>query len=995
MTATTPFLIVGGGPVGLLLFHLLRGKYGVPCALVESQSCRRRFRHPQAHFLNTRTMELIKYGLSPPSSSVATVYEEIMDRMPPVEQWKYFRFGRDMSSSDATMNDGGGGVGGGGGGGMLLAQVNHPVDRPIQAGRDANGRLVLTPDEQKEECGVSSNDKANDDDSSFDLSPCRVGHLAQHTFCRILYESALRLVGEQREPFSNDRNYCEHHSGLHYGHTVTDIRQDDETPSLLVHVVETADDDDDDDDNTTAKTTNNTSKEKNRKKVFRTLLCIAADGANSTMRDAYGKIDRTGQRDVQHLINVHVTLPPRETAKLHAVDDNYAMLYSVFNERVVAMVVCHDASTSTTAAATPSGGSKRDGEYVIQIPYFPPYQTLEDDFDDGNVRDIIRAVFGPRVTDNSWTVRSVQPWTMSSLVADRYYGGIVNRDTGKSNNKIVLVGDAAHVFPPAGGFGMNTGVQDAHNLAWRLALHYYCCSSSNTSSVVDDDADTGGSNGRKANEDGAATNNTTTDDGGILISDDNDERLSALLKAYENDRRPIAQQNAALSMRNYNRLLDVVKGCYLEERHPALLARVLNKSPLPLAARRTVFRSLLKAALHPLSWLSSPTTTAYYARRVRSNIRTILRSGGGLPLLFPKHELAFSYYNNATASTGVAGETKIDGQRLEDDDTWPAEPAILVGRLMPHALVEVDFHQCRRRYPNLQRIVPRAEEEDGGDDKTAHRNNGSRSSDSSTSSSEPTFVISTTNLPDQLRTSNKPTFVLLLLSVREEEEVVVTTTANDDDNNTTTIARAVSNAVRDELQRVTKLPVEFAVLLVSSSSSPTTAAAAAGNTGAASGDAASNNTEYNGDRRRRGDNNVVVGQEEPLYGDRLVLRMRRRRLQPYRQMEPFVHVVGSSSTASFPSSTDTGNGESSSDKKPQQHQHRRRRRRRRDRLILIRPDGHVASVASVNLCGGADVPAAVGGAAAAAVESTAARIVRDAKSAIFGGGSDGVSDVER
>ncbi|WP_078911624.1 FAD-dependent monooxygenase [Streptomyces sp. NRRL WC-3742] len=36
--------------------------------------------------------------------------------------------------------------------------------------------------------------------------------------------------------------------------------------------------------------------------------------------------------------------------------------------------------------------------------------------------------------------------------------------------RVLLVGDAAHVHSPAGGQGMNTGIQDAHNLAWKLAL---------------------------------------------------------------------------------------------------------------------------------------------------------------------------------------------------------------------------------------------------------------------------------------------------------------------------------------------------------------------------------------------------------------------------------------------------------------------------------------------------------------------------------------------
>ena len=50
-------------------------------------------------------------------------------------------------------------------------------------------------------------------------------------------------------------------------------------------------------------------------------------------------------------------------------------------------------------------------------------------------------------------------WRATADVARRFSAG-----------RVFIIGDAAHLMPPNGGFGGNTGIHDAHNLAWKLAL---------------------------------------------------------------------------------------------------------------------------------------------------------------------------------------------------------------------------------------------------------------------------------------------------------------------------------------------------------------------------------------------------------------------------------------------------------------------------------------------------------------------------------------------
>lgn len=81
----------------------------------------------------------------------------------------------------------------------------------------------------------------------------------------------------------------------------------------------------------------------------------------------------------------------------------------------------------------------------------------ENDLDESAVMDGVRAAIGD--DDVSFSIKRVSPWEFNHVVATNYRRG-----------RLFIAGDAAHRHPPANGLGSNTSMQDAYNLAWKLAL---------------------------------------------------------------------------------------------------------------------------------------------------------------------------------------------------------------------------------------------------------------------------------------------------------------------------------------------------------------------------------------------------------------------------------------------------------------------------------------------------------------------------------------------
>jgi 2,4-dichlorophenol 6-monooxygenase len=320
---------------------------------------------------------------------------------------------------------------------------------------------------------------------------------------------------------------------------------------------------------------------------------IGADGAGSHVRRRCG-LQMRGPV-LQHVISVHFSADLRQY---------------LWSRRAPVIWTCTPRGLGTIIVHS------SPDDFVFQFAYFPPVQRLED-FTPDDCRRRIREAVGQR--DLAVDIHSVQSWAMTAQVADRYRQG-----------PTFLIGDAAHRFPPTGGLGLNTGVHDAHNLAWKLAWEISGCAPTH------------------------------------------------LLDTYEAERRPIGIANTEYSVNNFDGLMDVYAALGLPRLGVRALqalagSRLMAAIPRP-ASRRTV-TALMTLAIKRIDRVTSRGRIgALLRRRVQ---KVIARQG--------------SHFRTWGLDLGVYYRRGFLDERNISVDVVNIEfytPVVRVGGRLPHAWVQ-------------------------------------------------------------------------------------------------------------------------------------------------------------------------------------------------------------------------------------------------------------------------------------------------------------------
>jgi putative polyketide hydroxylase len=169
-----------------------------------------------------------------------------------------------------------------------------------------------------------------------------------------------------------------------------------------------------------------------RDQVVHAQFVVATDGGHSPVRQLLG-IRQQRLSAAHHVLSIYFRS-----------DLTRALRARTFSG-------CQVQNAAVTGLLLPAHGTDR---WLFHLPLGPDERAAT--YDAARCLAVVRAAVGePGLRAE---ILGTQTFTSTAAMAERFREG-----------RVFLAGDAAHVMPPAGAWGLNTGIQDVHNLAWKLA----------------------------------------------------------------------------------------------------------------------------------------------------------------------------------------------------------------------------------------------------------------------------------------------------------------------------------------------------------------------------------------------------------------------------------------------------------------------------------------------------------------------------------------------
>lgn len=164
--------------------------------------------------------------------------------------------------------------------------------------------------------------------------------------------------------------------------------------------------------------------------VVRAAYLVAADGARSSVRSMLGIVlDETPA--APHRMGIYFRADLGEIASSRP-----ALLYFVSPPEGAGVIAAVNLAD----------------RWLYMAPFRPQQGERVEDFDEARCVQLVRSAVG--IEDLQVELLAALPWSLAAAVAGRFRAG-----------RVFLAGDAAHL----GSQGLNVGIQDVHNLAWKLA----------------------------------------------------------------------------------------------------------------------------------------------------------------------------------------------------------------------------------------------------------------------------------------------------------------------------------------------------------------------------------------------------------------------------------------------------------------------------------------------------------------------------------------------